>query len=82
MNKPVPHPPSVDDDIGPLDEHGQQVLSPEEEAVLDRLDRDPAFLAAIAEADASIDAGHFFTHEQVVAESAERRRRYLAERKR
>lgn len=64
----------------PLDAEGQRMLGPDEEAALDRVRNDPAFLAAIAEAEAEIRAGRFFTHEEVLAHCAERRRRWLAER--
>jgi hypothetical protein len=83
MNKPSPvNPVDYDDDIGPLDANGQQLLSPEDQADLDRLDHDPAFLAAIAEAEASIDAGDWFTNEEVMTIRAEQRRQWLAERNR
>lgn len=83
MNKPVPIKiVDYDDDIGPVDANGQQILSPEDQAIVDRLDHDPAFLAAIAEAEASIDAGDFFTHDEVMAIRAEQRRQWLAERNR
>jgi predicted transcriptional regulator len=81
MNKPKPKIDS-DADIGPLDENGQQIWSPEEEAAIARVHRDPAYWAAIEEAEADITAGRVFTQEEVLAVSAERRRRYLAERKR
>jgi predicted transcriptional regulator len=80
MSKPKPRI-APDADIGPVDEHGQQLWSAEEEEAIARLHRDPAYWAGIEEARADIEAGRVFTHEQVLAESAERRRRYLAERK-
>jgi hypothetical protein len=78
MNKPITHI-EPDDDIGPLDENGQQIWSPEEEALLGNLDNDPTFWADIAAAEADIAAGRVYTHEQVVAMSAERRRRWRDE---
>ncbi len=79
MNKVTPHIES-DDDIGPLDKHGQQIWSPEEEAAIKRAANTPEYRAAIAEAEADIAAGRVYTHEQVVAMSAERRRHWRAER--
>ncbi len=81
MNKPKPQL-SADADIGPVDENGQQIWSAEEEAAIARLHRDPAYWAAMEEAKADIAAGRLLTHEEVLAASAERRRRYLAERER
>lgn len=79
MNKPVV-PPVADDDIGTLDEHGQQLWSREEEAAIERLRRDPEYLAGIAEAEAQIERGEFFTSHQVQAHMAQLRCRFLAER--
>lgn len=79
MNKPI-QPPVPDDDIGPLDEHGQQIWSPEEEAAIARLDADPAYLASLEEANAQIDRGEWFTTEQVNEYMAEVKRRWHAER--
>jgi predicted transcriptional regulator len=81
MNRPKSQIES-DANIGPVDESGQQIWSAEEEAAIARLHRDPAYWAAIEEAEADIEAGRVFTHDEVLAASAERRRRYLAERKR
>ena len=81
MNKPVPGA-APDDDIGPVDADGQQIWSPEEEEAIARLHRDPAYWAAIEEAEESFRQGHFYTQEQVEAACAERRRRYLADRNR
>lgn len=69
-----------DDNIGPVDENGQQIWTPEEEDAIARLHRDPAYWAAIEEAKADIAAGRVYTHEEVLAASAERRRLYLAKR--
>ena len=79
MNKPTSRI-EPDDDIGPLDEHGQQIWSPEEEAAIARMESDPTFWSDIAEAEADIAAGRCYTHEEVVAMSAERRRRGRDER--
>lgn len=81
MNKPTP-PVETDSDIGPLDENGQQIWSPEEEEAIARMHRDPAYWAAIKEAEADIAVGRLFTHEEMLARSAERRRKFLAERNR
>ena len=42
MNQPIT-PPQADHDIGPLDEHGQQIWSREEEAAIARLEAQPGF---------------------------------------
>lgn len=79
MNKPA-QPITPDDDIGPLDEHGQQIWSPEEEAAIARLDADPDFQASLDRANADIDAGRFYTSEEVKASMREMKRRWFAER--
>lgn len=78
MNKPTVRI-EADDAVGPLDEDGQQVWSPEEEAAIERMSDDPEFWAGVARGDADFAAGRVHTHEEVVARSAERRR-YRAER--
>ena len=80
MNKPVPHV-APDDDIGPLDEHGQQIWSPEEEAASARLNAEPSYLESLERINADIDAGLFHTDEESKAHMAEVRRRYLAQRR-
>ena len=72
MNKPL-QPPVPDDDIGPLDEHGQQVWSPEEEAAIARLNSDPEFIRSIEESRAQVARGEWYTTEQVFAELERRR---------
>lgn len=79
MNKPTTRI-EPDDDIGPLDEHGQQIWSPEEEAAIARMHDDPEFWAGIAEAEADIAAGRVYTTEEVREHMAEVRRRFLEER--
>lgn len=79
MNKPTPRI-DGDADFGPVDENGVQIWSPEEEAAIERVTSTPEFWAGIARAEADIAAGRVYTHEEVVAMSAERRRRYRAER--
>ena len=79
MNKPASHV-QPDDDIGPLDENGQQIWSPEEQAAVARMHDDPEFWAGIARAEADFAAGRVYTHQEVQAMSAERRRRWRAER--
>ncbi|PTS90124.1 hypothetical protein DBR17_01960 [Sphingomonas sp. HMWF008] len=79
MNKPVPDL-RPDDDLGPLDEHGQQIWSPEEAAAIARLEADPEELAALEEALADIAAGRLFTTEEVFERLAEHKRQWLAER--
>jgi len=88
MNKPNPDlrppdldpDPDVDHDLGPLDEHGQQIWSPEEEAAIARLRADPYEWAAIEEGLADIAAGRMISSEELELHSVERRRLWLAER--
>lgn len=80
MNKPNPDFQPADDDFGPLDERGQQIWSPEEEAAIARLRADPDYRAGIAEAEADIAAGRIFTTEEVWEHLAETKRRWRAER--
>lgn len=79
MNKPI-LPPVANDDIGPLDEHGQQIWSPEEEAAIARLDEDPEYWSSIAEARADHAAGLAYTTEEVRAYMTEVKRIWRAER--
>lgn len=79
MNKPI-LPPVADDDIGPLDEHGQQIWSPEEEVAIARLEAQPGFWEGLREAEAQIDRGECYTHEEVIARSKEMKRGWFAER--
>lgn len=79
MNKPA-RPLTPDPDIGPLDEHGQQIWSPEESSAVARILADPDHDRAIAEVRAEVAAGHVMTHEQHVASMAEFKRRWFAER--
>jgi len=79
MNKPTPNI-DGDPDFGPVDEDGAQIWLPEEEVAIERVTSTPGFRAAIARGDADIAAGRVHTHEDVVAQSAERRRCYRAER--
>jgi len=81
MNKPTPVQP-IDADLGLLDENGQQIWSPEEEAAFERLRADPAYWEGIRMAEEDFAAGRFYTHEEVVAKSAARRAHALAERRR
>lgn len=79
MNKPL-QPPVPDDDIGPLDEHGQQIWSAEEEAAIARILADPEHDRSIAEAQAQIDRGEWYTTEEVRAHMVEVKRQWRAER--
>ena len=81
MNKPLASP-VADPDIGPLDEHGQQVWSPDEEAAIGRLRRDPVYVRSVKEALADARAGNVLSHEQHLASMAEMKRRWFAERDR
>jgi hypothetical protein len=82
MNKPAPNPLPADDGPGPVDENGQQIWPAQEAEAIARLHRDPAYWAAIEQAEDDIRAGRVFTAEEVAAHSVERRRRFLAERNR
>jgi hypothetical protein len=83
MNKPAPiEPKGGDDDPGPVDANGQQILSPAEEEALDRVRRDPAYLAGIERGMEDVRAGRMVDHEEALAQRAEQRRQYLAERTR
>lgn len=73
MNKPNPDLHPADDDPGPLDEHGQQIWSPEEAAAIARLQACPGYQADVAAGLASIARGAGFSTEQVLAELARRR---------
>ena len=73
MNKPVPDLRPDDDDLGPLDENGQQNWSPEEAAAIAGLQADPHYQADVAAGLASIARGEGFPTEQVLAELARRR---------
>ena len=64
MNKPVQPPILPDDDIGPLDENGEQIWSPEEEAAIARLRDDPDYLRSLEEANAQIARGEWYTMEE------------------
>lgn len=79
MNKPVPDL-RPDDDLGPLDEHGQQIWSPEEAAAIARMNDDPEEAAALDEALADIAAGRLSTTEEVFERLAAFKRQWLAER--
>lgn len=74
MNKPA-HPLTPDPDIGPLDEHGQQIWSPEEEAAIARIEAEPGFLESLKEA----EAGPFYTSEEVKASMVEMKRKWFAD---
>ena len=79
MNKPA-RPLTPDPAIGPLDEHGQQIWSPEEEtAIMRSLDSRDAE-AIEAEADADIAAGRVRTHAEHCAWMDERKREWFAQR--
>lgn len=80
MNKSI-FPPVADNDIGPLDEHGQQIWSPEEEAAIARLHDDPVFLQSIEEARAQFERGECYTTEEVKAHMVEVKRQWHAERR-
>ena len=79
MNKPL-QPPVPDDDVGPLDEYGQQVWSPEDEAASARMWADAEFLAGLEKARAQFERGEWYTNEEVKVHFAERRSRWLSER--
>jgi hypothetical protein len=79
MNKPSSNLEAAD---GPLDKDGQQIWSAEEQAAITRLHRDPAYWAAIEEAEEDVRAGRVFTQDEIAADAAERRCNFLAARNR
>lgn len=79
MNESLQPPPVADDDIGPLDENGEQIWSPEEEAAIARLQRQPGYWESLEEADAQIDRGEGLTSEEAHASMIEMKRRWFAE---
>lgn len=78
MNKPISQP-IADPDIGPLNEHGQQIWLPEEEAAIARMEADPTFQAGLARAEADILAGRVYTHEEVKTSMKEMKRKWFAQ---
>jgi predicted transcriptional regulator len=82
MNKLSPgiQPADDADDLGPLDEHGQQIWSLEEAAAIARLEADPAEAVALEEGLADIAAGRTYSHEEVFERLAEHKRLWRAER--
>jgi hypothetical protein len=79
MNKPA-RPFAPDHDLGPLDENGEQIWSPEEAAAIARVTSDPAFLRSVARAEAQADAGGGRTHAEHIAWMEERKREWRARR--
>lgn len=79
MNRPTQID-AADFDLGPLDEHGQQIWSPEEAEAIARLNADPEYLAGLEEAEEDIRAGRLYTSEEVAIHMAELKQRWLAER--
>lgn len=79
MNKPIIRP-VADDDIGPLDEHGQQIWSPEEEAAITRIESDPDFWPSLQRSREAVARGEWLTTEQMASELERRRaaRRHAA----
>lgn len=77
MNKPA-QPLTPDPAIGPLDEHGQQIWSPEEEAAFARIQADPDFWPSIERSRAAVARGEWYTTEQMLAELE---RRWVARRR-
>ena len=73
MNKPISQL-HADPDIGPLDEHGQQIWSPEEESAIARMEAQPDFWAGVRLAEEQIVRGEWFSTEQVLTELEKRRR--------
>ncbi|WP_174278500.1 hypothetical protein [Sphingomonas bacterium] len=79
MNKPA-HLLTPDFHIGPLNENGEQIWSPEEEAAIARAWADPERVTALAEAEADIAAGRVRTHAEHCAWMDERKREWYAQR--
>ena len=78
MNKPISQPIAAPD-IGPLDEPGEQIWSPEEEAAIARIEAHPDFWPSLARADAQIDRGEYYSTQEVRAWMKERKREWFAE---
>ena len=78
MNKPI-SPPQADPDIGPLDEHGQQIWSLEEEAQIAWLHAQPWYQRECDEADADVAAGRMLSMEEVKASVKAMKRKWFAE---
>lgn len=77
MNKPVRiGPKDMDEDVGPLDENGEQLWTAEKAAAIDRLVKDPEFIAGCREAEEDIDNGRVYTTQEVTAWMAERKREW------
>ena len=79
MNQPIT-PPQADHDIGPLDEHGQQIWSPEEEAAIAQLEAQPWFQEDLQQAYADEAAGRFISMEESEIQFDQMRQRWLSER--
>ncbi len=81
MNKPAPITPGDHDDaIGPVDADGQQILSPEEEAMFARLEQSPEYLALVERGLDDIRNGRMIDHDEHLAHRAEQRRVWWADR--
>lgn len=72
MNKPA-YPPVPDDDVGPLDEQGRQIWSPEEDEAVARIMAESDFWPSIARGQAQFSRGECRTTEEVFAELEQRR---------
>lgn len=80
MIKSVPRIEPGNEDLGPLDEHGQQIWTPQEAAAIARMHADPDYWSGIAEAEADERAGRMSSTEEVFERLAERQRVWRAER--
>lgn len=78
MNKPISQP-IADPDIGPLDEHGQQIWSADEAEAIMQAISTSAHRRTIAHARAEAAAGHVLSHEEHLAAMTEMKRRWHAE---
>jgi hypothetical protein len=79
MNKPLQPPPVADNDIGPLDETGEQIWSSEDHGASARMWADAEFLAGLDEAERQIGRGEWHSQNDVIARSTEMKRRWFAE---
>ncbi len=79
MNKPA-QPLIPDPDIGPLDQHGQQIWSSEEEAAIARMEANPDFWPSLQRSKEAVARGEWLTTEQMATELERRRaaRRHAA----
>ena len=82
MNKPSKiRPDDIEELVGPFDENGEPLWTPEMQARMDAIRQSPEMLAVRKRIEADAAAGKtFYTTEEVEAHSAEFKREWLAAR--